>query len=141
MRFVRQKKNDEYSLGLTALVDIVLLLLIFFILTVSSSTVSGLTVNLPEVSKKATDSRRPSALITLDSSGALYLNGTATGMNELEKLLKNAISETESNGKVLIEADKDAKHGSVVNIMDIVQRSGASSISIVAVWHGTGRNE
>ena len=135
MRFVRQKKNDEYSLGLTPLIDIVLLLLIFFILTVPSSTVSGLTINLPEVSKKNTDSRRPSAVITLDAAGTLYLNGTAVEINKLEELLKNIISEAESGGKVLIEADKETKHGFVVNVMDIAQQSGASSISIMAaVW-------
>ena len=134
MRFVRQKKNDGYSLGLTPLIDIVLLLLIFFILTASSSTVSGLTINLPEVSKKITDSKSPSAIITLDSNGVLYLNGTAIEINKLEELLKNIILETDSSGKVLIEADKDTKHGFVVDAMDIAQRSGASSITIMAVW-------
>ena len=134
MRFVKQKKNDEYSLGLTPLIDIVLLLLIFFMLTTSFSSVSGLTINLPEVSKKTMDSRHPSAIITLDSNGTLYLNGTAAERNKLEELLKNIILETESGGKVFIEADKDTKHGFVVDAMDIAQRSGASSISIMAVW-------
>lgn len=134
MRFVRQKKHDEYSLGLTPLIDIVLLLLIFFMLTASSAAVSGLTINLPEVSKKTTDNRQPFAVITVDSSGALYLNGMTAEKDKLEDLLKDAISESESGGKVLIEADKDTKHGFVVDAMDIAQRSGASSISIMAIW-------
>ena len=134
MHFIRRKKNNEYSLGLTPLIDIVLLLLIFFILTASSSSVSGLTIDLPEVSRKFSNIGQPSVVITLDSNGTLYLNGIITERGQLEGLLKNIISVSEPNNKVVIGADRDTKHSFVVDAMDIAKRSGASSIAIMAIW-------
>ena len=134
MHFIRQKKTNEYSLGLTPLIDIVLLLLIFFILTASSSSMSGLTIDLPEISRNFSDIGQPSAIITLDSNGTLYLNGTTTERAQLEDLLKSIISVSKPNTKVVIGADKDTKHSFVVDAMDIAQQSGASSIAIMAVW-------
>jgi len=130
---LKRKSKISVEFSMASMTDMIFLLLIFFMLTSSFSTVSGLTINLPKVSEKTPNNRQPSAVITLDSNGTLYLDGTTIEKNKLKALLKDIVSESESGGKVIIEADKDTKHGFVVDAMDIAQRSGVSSISIKAI--------
>jgi biopolymer transport protein ExbD len=132
MRF-RKVQQEEPRLGLTPLIDVVFLLLIFFMLTSHFNIATGIPIRLPKIAQKAYDREEHKIIIVIDTVGRIYMKGDKLEIKDLEKRLQNAVKQ---GGPVhlLLEADKEVKHGRVVQIMDIAKRSGIASIIIAAQW-------
>jgi biopolymer transport protein ExbD len=132
MRFTRVRE-EEPRLVITPLIDIVFLLLIFFMLTSHFHIASGLPINLPEVAGRAYDSGKERIIIVMDSSGSTYFGGERIHLKELEEKLRTLV---EKDGLVhlILEADKDVTHGKVVQVMDLAKKAGVPSIIIAARW-------
>lgn len=120
-------------LGITPLIDIVFLLLIFFMLTSHFHVASGIPIRLPKVAQKAYDKQQHKVILVIDKSGRTYFKGDRIELKEFDLALKGLV---EKDGPVhlLLEADKSVKHGRVVQIMDLAKRAGVSSIIIAARW-------
>lgn len=132
MRF-RKTKEEEPGLGITPLIDIVFLLLIFFMLTSHFHVASGIPIRLPKVTEKASDGEHHKIMVVIDKRGRLYLRGERVGLKKLGLTLQSLV---DKDGPVhmLLEADKDVSHGRVVQVMDLAKRAGVSSIIIAARW-------
>ncbi|MDY6973830.1 MAG: biopolymer transporter ExbD [Thermodesulfobacteriota bacterium] len=132
MRF-KKIKEEEPRLGLAPLIDVVFLLLIFFMLTSHFQVASGVSIRLPKVTQKAYDDAGRKIVLVIDRQGGIYLNGEKVGLKELSRPLKGLV---DKDGLVhlILEADKDVKHGMVVQVMDIAKTAGVSSIIIAAQW-------
>ncbi len=134
---LRVRRRDEPEINLTSLIDVVLLLLVFFMVTTSFVRESELSIHLPEVSN---DSPPPSGQtrleITVTAQGRYLVNGRALVDNRPETLLaavrKLSGKPDEIHG-VTISADANASHQSVVTAMDVVGRAGFSEISIATL--------
>jgi biopolymer transport protein ExbD len=124
--------NESLTRGggpdLTPLIDMVFLLLIFFLLT-SFLTRPSLPVSLPEA-ETAVLSETPEIMITIKNDGIVLLNGKEMGDDRLLRSLKRSVNSGQSN-EVVILSDKEVAFGRVVEIMDISKKSGAANISFL----------
>ena len=132
MRF-RKVQDEEPRLGITPLIDIVFLLLIFFMLTSHFHVASGVSIRLPKVTQKSLNRDGEKITLMLDKEGQTYLRGEKVELEQLSPKLENLV-EQEGLVHLLLEADKDVTHGRVVHVMDVAKRAGISSIIIAAKW-------
>lgn len=114
-------------------IDCLLFLLIFFMLTTNFSVVSGLEIRLPQATRMILDPRENNVNVVINRSGEIYLEGKKLDSKELGERLKTLVAEKKSI-QLVLQADKDAKHGFVVQAMDIAKSSGVQSIVIAAEW-------
>ena len=132
MRF-RKAKEDDIRLGIAPLIDIVFLLLIFFMVTSHFDVASGVQIRLPKVAQKIFSEDTNRIILLMDNKGQLYLEGVMVDLKTLQIRLEEIVNEKGSVNLVL-QADKDAKHGSVVEAMDVAKSVGVQSIVIAAQW-------
>jgi len=132
MRF-KKVKEEEIRLGIAPLIDIVFLLLIFFMVTSHFDVASGIRIRLPNVAKKIFNQENNKITLVIDKSGRIYLKGKRVGMKTLQKRLQNLVKEKDLV-HLFLQADKDVRHGRVVQIMDLAKSAGVHSIIIAARW-------
>jgi biopolymer transport protein ExbD len=132
MRF-RKIKEEEPILGITPLIDIVFLLLIFFMLTSHFHVASGIPIRLPKVALKTYNEKSHKIILVVDRDGRTYLKGERIDLKGLGLKLQNLVAR-DGLSHLLLQADKDVKHGRVVQIMDLAKRAGVPSIVIAAQW-------
>ena len=133
---LRPGNRPEPEINLTSLIDVVLLLLVFFMVTTSFVRESELTIRLPQVSDVAERTAEVTGLeITVSSKGRYFVNqralvdGRAETLNAaILKILPDIDAE-----RVTITADANASHQSVVTAMDVVGKLGFTDISISTV--------
>ena len=129
IEFEEERRLVERSQGpdLTPMIDMVFLLLIFFLLT-SYVILPSIQVNLPE-SETALVNEPADLSLTIKQDRSLYLNDEAISKNRLEKVLRATFSRS-PNG-IVIQSDRDVPFGFVVEIMDLTKKAGAESISFL----------
>lgn len=138
MNLRQRSAREEPDINLISLVDVVLLLLIFFMLTTSFVRQSQLAVRLPESSVAAPpESERPMSVeITVTARGAFFVNGRALVDNRSDTLLaavRRILTEQGEAGSAVISADARAAHQDVVTAMDVVGRLGISEVEIATI--------
>ena len=130
MKF-RQVRRELPALNLTPLIDIVFLLLIFFMVTTSFSRETRLLVSLPEASGSA-ENATESIEVLVDREGGYAINGRRLVNAEVDSLVRGL--ELESGGDVsllvVLVADAEVQHQSVVSAMEAIGRAGFTSLSI-----------
>ncbi|HDM10476.1 MAG: biopolymer transporter ExbD [Deltaproteobacteria bacterium] len=126
-------KEEEPRLGIAPLVDIVFLLLIFFMLTSHFEIASGVPIRLPKVTQKIFNTQEMKVTVLLDRTGKIYFHGKKLTLGELRKKMEKLVEE---NGIVhlILQADQDTRHGRVVDVMDVAKSAGIRSIIIAARW-------
>lgn len=132
----RSGRNDEPDLNMTSLIDVVLLLLIFFMVSTTFVDDARISIRLPEASAEPrADAAKSAVEIGVTASGAYRVNGKEL-LNNSADTLSAAISKeagAQRDQGVLIRADARATHQSVVTAMDVVGRLGFKAISIATV--------
>ena len=130
MKF-KQVRRELPALNLTPLIDIVFLLLIFFMVTTSFSRETRLLVSLPEASGSA-ENATESIEVLVDKEGGYAINGRRLVNAEVDSLVRGL--ELESGGDVsllvVLVADAEVQHQSVVTAMEAIVRAGFASLSI-----------
>ena len=132
MRF-RRAKLEEPGLGIAPLIDIVFLLLIFFMVTSHFDVASGVRIELPKVAGTTHDQRESKVTIIIDKDGQSYLEGEKIDMKGLGERLRTLVQE-KNEVHLVLQADKDSRHGVVVQAMDVAKTAGVRSIVIAAQW-------
>lgn len=133
MNFKRQNR-EELSLNLTPLIDIVFLLLIFFMVSTTFTKENHLSINLPEAEGEVADAPNQIVEVVIDRHGQYSLNGQALISNKL-LTLKQAIekvSKGDRNMPFIITADAATPHESVVRAIDAAGQLGFSRLSITS---------
>jgi len=130
------QRREEPDVNLTSLIDVVLLLLVFFMVSTSFVKEAVLKVDLPEASEQAAVNQAEDPLvITVAANGELRVNDREL-VNNRPDTLRAAIALTvgdERDIQVLLRADGKASHQSVVTAMDVLGRMGFSRLSIATV--------
>ena len=132
MRRARRRRPSA-EIILTPLIDILFIVLLFLVLTAAYTESTALNLSLPQA---ATGIRDPQPLpgtirITVDADGTLGLDGQPVGLDELGGRLGAVADEDTLN--VLLAADRRARHGDVVTVIDAVRLAGISRLSIEAL--------
>lgn len=130
------RPNEEPDLNLTSLIDVVLLLLIFFMVSTTFVDESQLRIQLPQAGTEAAPQPKKDPIeITITASGEYSVNGS-TLINTSPTTLSAAVSKlagTSRDNPVTIRADARATHQSVVTAMDVVGRLGFRGINIATI--------
>ena len=129
MRFNRLKRRTQVEKGqldMAPMIDVVFLLLIFFMLTSNFVIQPGIKVSLPRAITSEVMSSE-NLVVTLTGQDLLFLNDKPITVNELVTQLKNAASENKS---LLLRSDTSASLGRVVEIWDLCRELGISQINI-----------
>ncbi len=130
IEFKKYEESLPASTGpdMTPLIDMVFLLLIFFLLT-SFLALPSIPVDLPEA-ETAQLNEKPEVSITIRKDGILLLNGKIITEGKLKSSLKRIYAFQRSK-EVIIQSDKEVQFGRIVAIMDISKKAGARNISFL----------
>ena len=124
--------SEELAINMTPLIDVVFLLLIFFMVTTTFSRETRLLVNLPEANAEAAESDPGQIEILVARDGSFSINGRGLVNARIETLVQGL--ELESGGDhslpILLIADAEATHQSVVTAMDGIGQSGFTRLNI-----------
>ena len=121
------KKSARFDL--TPLIDVVFLLLIFFMLTTTFVNLENrVKVNLPSGDFAAAESSE-NLIVTITENNTIYLNGKLIDPLKLTESVAAKIQE-DPERTVILEADKNVLHGKVIRVMDLLKKGGAERIAI-----------
>ena len=127
----RQERGKRIitALEVTPLVDIVFLLLIFFLLTATYVKNPNLDINLPKASINQVTSRERDITIGITKKGELRYENQEISAEKLEGILRAEYAE-HSDSFIVIRADEGSRHGRVVEVMDLAKRIGFGRLAI-----------
>ena len=132
MVFRERKRNKGVDLNVTSLIDVLFLLLIFFMLTSTFKRAGELELNLPESSTAAPAvgiAPAEGVSLVLTEKGTLMLDGATATFEELPQALQ-AVRERRPQAQVMIEAETGVPHGQVVRLLDAVRTAGFTGVGI-----------
>ncbi len=135
---IKRRSGETLVLEITPLIDVVFLLLIFFMLATSFDERSAFKIDLPKSTAAKTKSTLKEVQVLVDKEKNIYLRYTDnSGRLQSEKLdlssFVSVVSEklnTSESKDVMISADKAIDYGFIVEIMSLLKESGASAINI-----------
>lgn len=122
----RSKRENEPELNLTPLIDVVFLLLIFFMVSTTFERESEISIELPEASGEEVETQQFVIEISIDSQGGYFVNEKRLKDNKIEtlKLGIRKIKANHKDPKLVINADKNTPHQAVVIAMDAARQLG-----------------
>ncbi|CAM3061125.1 ExbD/TolR family protein [Vibrio rarus] len=124
----RREKNEEAQVDMTSMLDIVFIMLIFFIVTSSFVRESGVEVNRPQAAN-ATSQQDASIFIAITDSNQVYIDKRLVDSERVQATLENLLID-KPDASVVIQADKFAFNGTVVEVMDGVKGAGIEKIAL-----------
>jgi len=131
------RRREEPEVNLTALIDVVFLLLIFFMVSTTFDRESQLKVDLPEASAEPTEAPKEILEVTVNERGEYFIDDQQVVNTEAETLRK-AMRQAMGDRRdlpLLIRADGQAPHQSVVTVMDVARQLGIEQLSLATVQH------
>jgi biopolymer transport protein ExbD len=129
----RTKRREDPVVEITPLIDVVFLLLLFFMVTTQFISLPGIKLSLPGISPGKSVTATSKIDIHLTADGDIYVDGNPVSFDHLPATLKEAVLDTESSVVVLM-ADTNAVHGRVVAVMDVLRTHGIKRIVLAARW-------
>jgi biopolymer transport protein ExbD len=132
MRFRNQTVEDDSGVNLTPLIDVVFLLLIFFMVSTTFDTTSELKIELPEASAQKKMNQKNPITILIDPRGFYYINGKRLKNTNAELLLLelHRIVGSDKDTPVVIQSDANSPVQSLVTALDIVGQMSMTHLSI-----------
>jgi len=129
---LRQKKRADYTVDITPLVDVVFLMLIFFMVSTSFNAASSLKLELPSSNATVEQKDLKQVTISINTSGQLYVQDEAVTDNDLRKRILN-VSHGDPNMRVVLRADADTRHKRVVYVLDTLRSLDMVKVGIATV--------
>jgi biopolymer transport protein ExbD len=131
MNFRRRRPPEDPEINLIPFIDVLLVILIFLMLTTTYSKVSELKINLPTANAQASKSRPAEVVVLVAADGRYMVNQRMLAGRGIETLAAS-LSQVAGNAKdtvVIINADAQASHQSVINVMDAARRVGLTQLT------------
>tara|TARA_Y200000002_G_scaffold110925_1_gene90896 strand:+ start:543 stop:944 length:402 start_codon:yes stop_codon:yes gene_type:complete len=128
MKFLNQTKSN-FSIEITPLIDIVFLLVIFFVVTSKVGDSQFLSLDLPKTESFKYNSVQSYNEITITSEGFIYINDNFQDINNLE-MIESMIFDINNDKSVILSVDANAFHLWVIQIMDILNKNGFNEVQI-----------
>lgn len=126
----RRGSEEDAGIDMTPMLDIVFIMLIFFIVTTSFVKESGIDVNRPSAAT-ATKKERANILIAITDTGDIWLQKRRIDIRSVRANIEKLHAEN-PEGSVVIQSDKGAKTGTLIQVMDQVRLAGVAAVSIAA---------
>lgn len=128
MSFLR-KPSEEPRIDLTPMVDVVFLLLIFFMISTTFVESPGISIKLPEASSQAIDREPKEIKIYLSREGDVFYQDRQITLSDYKTLLSKHRADSD-NTTILLLADQESRHGKVVTLMDLARDAGFVKLAI-----------
>lgn len=131
MNFQRGRLQEEPEINLIPMIDVLLVILIFLMITTTYSKYAGLEINLPTADAQQAQEQANEINVVVDLQGDVTVNKSAVGGRDVEAIslaLKRAAGAAKEP-VVIISADAKATHQSVIDVMQAAQLAGLSHIS------------
>ncbi|WP_025555583.1 ExbD/TolR family protein [Vibrio parahaemolyticus] len=122
--------SDETAIDMTPMLDIVFIMLIFFIVTTSFVKEAGIEVNRPTASSAQTV-KKGNIMVAVGAAGDVWVDKRRIEVDAVRANIERLRAES-PDGAVVIQADTEANAGVVVKVMDQIKMAGVESISIAA---------
>ena len=130
MRRRRKSSVEEDEVNLTPMLDVVFIMLIFFIVTASFVKESGIEISRPGAST-ATRKEKGNILIAITANDQIWMNRRQVDPRALRANIERMHAEN-PQGSVIVQADVSAKTGLLVKVMDAARAAGVKSVSLAA---------
>ncbi|MDR1452280.1 MAG: biopolymer transporter ExbD [Helicobacteraceae bacterium] len=127
---MRRRNNEEVGVDMTPMLDIVFIMLIFFIVTASFVKESGISVNSPRASTAQTQDQA-SLMIAISEAGEVWIDGRIVDIRAIRANVAR-LKALNPEGAVVIQADANAKTYLLVEAMDQARQAGVDNVSIAA---------
>lgn len=134
MRFAGSRQEQRIELNITPLIDVVFLLLIFFMVSTTFERDSKLQIELPEATARPQGAEDQPIVVTIDARGQYQVNGRSL-INAQPDTLKAAITKARDKRQppsppaLVISADATTPHQAVITLMDIARQLGIDHLS------------
>ena len=131
MKFTSHRTDEEVSLNLTPLIDVVFLLLIFFMVSTTFDTTSQLNIELPGANQPVAEAVNYPLKIQIDAKGRFFLNARELSSQQSSTLLAAVQLAIESQDQpVIIESDAESPVQSLVTALDVVDQLRLTQVAI-----------
>jgi len=122
--------DNETAIDMTPMLDVVFIMLIFFIVTTSFVKEAGVDINRPSADSAVTQNKN-SILVAITNSNDIWINQHQVDPRAVRRNVERLKAESPESG-VIIQADEDSKTGLLVKVMDQVKLAGIENIAIAA---------
>ncbi len=130
MRFQTKKKGKSLIINVTSLIDVMFLLLIFFMVSSTFKNQPAINLVLPR-SVSAEQTPASPSVVYLTAEGEIFLDSLPVTASELSAALRR-LQAASVEDRIVLRADEKAAHGDVVNLIDLVKESGFTRIALSA---------
>ncbi len=130
MRRTRRREQEESEVNLTPMLDVVFIMLIFFIVTASFVKEAGIDVTRPPAAT-AERKERGNILIAITENDQIWMDRRQVDPRALRANIERLHAEN-PQGSVVIQADKNSKNGLLVMVMDAARLAGVKSVALAA---------
>ena len=125
---LQARPRRKVVINITSLIDVIFMLLLFFMITSTFLEQPGIKLELPQARAESLSEPREFVL-SVDKQGALFLNRQAVGLEALEAEIRKALPRMK-DGALVLKADREVAHGLVVRVMDLAKRGGVKKLII-----------
>ncbi|WP_413111525.1 ExbD/TolR family protein [Thaumasiovibrio sp. DFM-14] len=122
------KQREDAHVDLTSMLDIVFIMLIFFIVTSSFVNESGVEVNRPQASH-ASSQKEATVFVAITSANEIYIDKRMVDIERVQAVLEHVLLD-KAEASLVIQADKRAFNGTVVTVMDAAKGAGIAQIAL-----------
>ena len=125
-----QTEEDEGTIDITPMLDVVFIMLIFFIVTATFIKEAGIDVDKPAAAT-AVVQEKASILIAIDANDKIWINRRQVDIRSVRSIIERLHAEN-PKGTVVIQADKESRNDALVQVMDASRRAGVYDIALAA---------
>ncbi|NNM60586.1 MAG: biopolymer transporter ExbD [Steroidobacteraceae bacterium] len=140
MRLRRSTREDDPEINLISMIDVLLVLLIFFMISTTFQRAERIRVELPRASDAPVSVTHFALVVTITRNGRYLVNGRAL-LNSNALTLRRALARAAGthHGPLLIRADARTTHQSVVTVMDVAGQLGFAQLDIATTHQGAAQ--
>ena len=131
MNFQRGRRHEELEMNLVPLIDVLLVIIIFLVVSATFSRTSELQINLPTAEANSPQDKPLVVTVEVDATGRYMVNGKAVEAADVAGIA-SALTQAAGNGKdptIVINADAKTTHQSVINVMEAARQANYTHIT------------
>lgn len=123
----RSRREDNIDLNMTPLIDMVFILLIFFMVTANFVRESGVDVERPVA--QTSESKNPSVIVSIDHNNVVWVDNKTLDVRAVRSWMAHFLSEA-PEGAVIIAADNKSSTGVMIQVLDGCREAGVKNVSV-----------
>ena len=135
-RWRLERTEEDAAIDMTPMLDVVFIMLIFFIVSTTFIRDEGVQINRPSAAATAQVQKSQGIVVSIDPQGKIWLDQEALPFAQLAAKLRLALAK-KAQASVLIKADQDAATGDLIKVLDLIKSLGVEQVA-VATEHKAG---